>query len=101
MQRLDNSRLIVSRFFDAIDFLIKQKHIRGVQTFTKKYGINRWNFYTVKEQPESGMFEVGWLENIVRDFDISAEWLLTGNGPMIKENRANFVQRKKQTKASI
>lgn len=101
MQRLDNSRLIVSRFFEAISFLIEHKHIRGVQTFTKKYGINRWNFYTVKEQPESGMFEVGWLENLVQDFGISAEWLLTGNGPMIKENRANFVQRKKRTKASI
>lgn len=101
MQRLDNSKSIVIRFYEAVGFLIENKHIRGVQTFTKKYGINRWNFYTVKEQPESGMFEVGWLENIVRDFGISAEWLLTGNGPMIKENRANFVQRKKHTKASI
>lgn len=84
MQRLECSQAIVNRFFEAIDYLKENRYIRGTQTFTSRYDINRRNFITTKQHPESGMFEVGWMMYIVNDYDISAEWLLTGQGSMKK-----------------
>ena len=73
---------ITNRFFEAIDMLKAQKVIRGLQTFTTKYDINRWNMNTVKWNPERSMLKPEWMAYIVRDFGISADWLITGRGGM-------------------
>jgi len=73
---------IIKRFYEAIDMLIAGKVIRGKQTFTKKYDINRRNFATVQRKPESDMFQLVWISYLVTDFGISAEWIMTGRGPM-------------------
>lgn len=74
------SQIIIRRFFEAVQ-LLKQRHvIRGKQTFTNRYGINRWNFNTVEKQPERDMFQTAWLTYLVRDYGVSALWLLTGEG---------------------
>lgn len=73
---------VTRRFFEAIDMLKMQKTIRGLQTFTAKYNINRWNMNTVKAQPEKSVLKPEWLTYIVRDYNISAEWVLTGKGNM-------------------
>lgn len=77
---------IVIRFYEALDALIAMRKLRGVQTFTREYNINRWNFNTVRKNPESGMFEIVWLQYLVRDFGVSANWLLTGFGDMFSIN---------------
>lgn len=76
----EQSQKIVRRFFEAIQILKANKVIRGKQTFTERYGINRWNFNTCEKSPERDIFQVAWLENLVRDYKVSATWLITGCG---------------------
>lgn len=81
----EDSQVIVKRFFEAIYALKAQKAIRGKQTFTAKYGINRWNLNTLEKNPESDIMQIAWLSYLVNDYGISAKWLITGKGEMFKE----------------
>lgn len=78
----EDSQKIVKRFFEALYFLIDTKQIRGKQTFTRMYCINRWNMNKLEKKPESDIFQVSWLTYLVNDFGISAKWLLTGIGKL-------------------
>ncbi len=75
---------VIKRFYEALDVVIMQKRIRGVQTFTREHNINRRNFITVRNNPVSDMFQLSWLTFIVKDFGVSSDWLLTGRGNMFK-----------------
>lgn len=68
--------------YKALDAVIQKGEIRGVATFTNQHDINRRNFCTVRKRPESDMFQVAWLTYLVRDFGVSAHWLITGFGDM-------------------
>ncbi len=73
---------ITNRFFEAIDMLKAQKKIRGLQTFTRQYDINRWNIITVKHNPGKSVLKPEWIVYLVRDFNISPNWILLGRGGM-------------------
>lgn len=75
-----DSQVISNRFFEALQKLIEYKIIRGKQTFTRRYGINRWNMNTLEKNPESDMFQVAWLMYLTRDYMVSPRWLITGEG---------------------
>ncbi len=77
--------LVTKRFFEAIDMLKAQKKIRGLQTFTNRYEINRWNLVTVRTQPEVSVLKPEWIVYLVRDYGISADWILLGRGGMFSE----------------
>lgn len=77
---------ITKRFFLALDVLIGKRTIRGLKTFTDLYGINYWNFSTLRKEPTKRMLKSEWLMYLVSDFDIDAEWLLTGVGGMFKKH---------------
>lgn len=79
MQTAD-SQIVVKRFFEALHKIIEYKIIRGKQTFTRRYNINRWNMLTLEKNPESDIFQPAWLTYLVRDFMVSPRWLLTGQG---------------------
>lgn len=79
------SQAVIRRFFVAVRTLIEQKRLRGIQTFTRRYGINRRNFLTLEKQPERDMFQLEWFTALVRDWGVSARWLLTGDGEMFGE----------------
>lgn len=68
------------RFFEALQILKANKVIRGKQTFTNRYGINRWNLNTLEKEPSRDIFQVAWLEYLVRDYKVSPMWLITGEG---------------------
>lgn len=85
MQTKD-SQLIVNRFFEALRYLKEERVIRGKQTFTTKYDINRWNLNTLEKAPERDIFQPAWLTYLVRDYNISAHWLLTGEGTVFTNN---------------
>jgi hypothetical protein len=74
------SQETIKRFFQALAVLKERKIIRGKQTFTKRYNINRWNMLTQEKDPSRDIFQVAWLTYLVRDYGISPLWLLTGEG---------------------
>lgn len=75
--------MVTKRFFEAIEFLKQNKTIRGLGTFTRNHGINKWNLITVRKQPECSVLKPELLAWLVVDYGISAEWLLTGNGKIL------------------
>lgn len=82
------SQAIVKRFFEALYRLKDDRKIRGKQTFTREYGINRWNLNTLEKEPSRDIFQVAWLMYLVRDFGVSSRWLLTGYGEFYQTKNA-------------
>ncbi len=74
---------ITQRFFEALDLIKEQKRIRGLKTFSDKYDVNSWDFNTWRKKRPRIRQE--WLTYLVRDFDVSALWLLTGEGPVFSK----------------
>lgn len=83
MQTQDSQK-VVRRFFEALQILKRERIIRGKQTFTTRYGINRWNLNTLEKEPSRDIFQPAWLTYLVKDYGISARWLLTGLGEPLK-----------------
>ncbi|AUD00922.1 hypothetical protein [Spirosoma pollinicola] len=82
------SEAINKRFFEAIDELVKRRIIRGKKTFATRYELNWGNFYKLRKNPAMG-FELCFLTWLVRDFGISSQWLLTGEGEMFAKRVVN------------
>lgn len=74
--------MIVGRFFEALAWLKESRQIRGVKTFTDRYGIHRRSLQRLQKTPGTNDFKAAWLTYLVVDFGISADWLLTGEGQM-------------------
>lgn len=87
-----DSQQVIKRFFEALNTLKALHIIRGRQTFTRRYNINRWNLYTLEQQPERDMFQTAWLTYLVNDYGISAKWLLTGKGEMFAKQTIKYRQ---------
>jgi len=73
---------ISQRFFLAIETLKHQKRIRGLQTFTRKHGLNYGNMNTLKNHITTRSLKPEYLAFICEDYGISCEWLLLGKGDM-------------------
>ena len=76
----EQSQVIIKRFFEALQILKANKIIRGKQTFTSRYGINRWNMNTLEKDMSRDIFQVAWLGFLVADYKVSSAWLLVGEG---------------------
>jgi hypothetical protein len=74
---------VANRFFEAIDKLIELKQLNGKQTFCTRYDIDKRNFYLIKKKVDQHNLNVAWLTYLVRDYGVSAKWLLLGKGKMI------------------
>lgn len=80
---------ITKRFFLAIDTLQVMRKIRGLKTFTDKYGINYWNMSTLRKEPERRFLKPEWLSHLVNDYGVNAKWLLIGVGNMFVNSPNN------------
>lgn len=86
MQTNDSQKVII-RFFKAIYYLKNQRIIRGKNTFTENFGINRWNMNSLEKDMSRDIFQVAWLTYIVTEYNVSAEWLLTGKGSILTNRK--------------
>jgi hypothetical protein len=82
---------IQRRFFDALNMLISQGRLDGLQTFCRQYGLNRPKYSNLRMSLSTGhssasykFIDIEALSHLVKDFGISAEWLLVGTGGMFK-----------------
>ncbi len=73
---------IANRFFAALSRLREDRCIRGLKTFTDRYGLNRRNVAFLRDHPEEcvGRFRPSWLLYLARDYHVSPLWLLLGDG---------------------
>ncbi len=86
MQTTDSQK-VIARFFEAI-YRLKADHvIRGKQTFTARFGINRWNLNSLEKDMSRDIFQTAWLSYLVTGYGVSAEWLLTGRGDFYKKKK--------------
>jgi len=76
---------ITARFFKVIDILSEARHLRGLQTFTARYNLNRRNLMHVKERPNNAVLKPEVLAHLVRDYGVSGTWLLTGEGSVFQD----------------
>jgi len=76
---------IVERFFDVIYELKENKIIRGKQEFTRHYKINNGNFWQLEQDKSRDILQLSWISVLVRDFGVSAEWIITGIGKKYKK----------------
>ncbi len=82
----NEGKQITGRFFEALYALKARRVIRGKQTFTSRYGINRRNLNALESGSGTAQsVQLNWLVYLVRDFGVSARWLLVGDGDMFGE----------------
>jgi hypothetical protein len=74
----------MERFYSALDAIIAMQRIKGVATYCRLYDIDRRNFIAQRKDLNRGWFQLSWLQPMVKEYGISAEWLLTGHGRMFK-----------------
>jgi hypothetical protein len=91
---------IVERFFEALYNLKARKVIRGKQTFTRRYGINNRNFWLLEQDKSRDILQLAWIAHLVTDYNVSAEWIMTGKGNMYTKETPvrmlNLVNKKKK-----
>ncbi len=83
----EDSQKIIARFFQALYHLKSIGKIRGKQTFTKEFDINRWNLNSLEKDMSRDIFQAAWLNYLVEEYDVSADWLLTGRGEIMSRQK--------------
>lgn len=73
---------INSRFFQAVDYLVETRQIKGLKTLSDKWGVSRFSLTWSKNHPEEKRLKLEYIYYIVRDYNISLNWLFLGEGNM-------------------
>ena len=76
---------IINRFFEAMTYLKEERVVEGFATITKEIGMDRRNLYKIRKDPANKSLRLYWLAGMVERYNISANWLLTGQGEMIDD----------------
>ena len=96
MQNRD-SEDIVGRFFLAVETMKRDRVLGGLTPFCTRYGIDKRNLYKLREDKSRDIFQVAWLGYLVRDFGVSADWLLAGTGDFYRKKPQENRKRVKGT----
>lgn len=85
---------ISKRFIEAFENLVKEGKVADKKDFASKIGISA----SMVTEISKGRSNVGTLaiQNIVSQFNVSGDWLLTGIGNMIKSD-SNSIQTTKES----
>lgn len=80
------TKMIQSRFFQALEIAIQNGKIPGLQTFCKNHGLMRTKYQLLRtcntDEPLYKSIDIDALQFICEDFHVSPEWLLLGKGKM-------------------
>lgn len=94
---------ITNRFFKVIEILSDARYFKGLKTFTTLHDLNRRNIMRVKNSPNNTVLKPELIALLVRYHNVSAEWLLTGEGFIFKNNTnvPPTVERKRRGKSNL
>lgn len=83
------SKKITARFFEALKALKELGIIRSKQAFATEYGLNRANMAALQHgKGTATSVHLSWLTYLILDFNVSADWLMTGRGEMFVGGKA-------------
>lgn len=77
----EKSQSINKRFFEAYDALLALGKIKSKNAFCVDHDIDRRNFDRLREDP-GREFQMSWLTALVVEYNVSADWILTGRGKL-------------------
>lgn len=85
---------IQRRFFEALDTAIMLGRVDSLTAFCDDHNFNRTKYSRIRNTIDKPMEErlykiidIDALSAICKDFGVSADWLLTGRGKMLKTDR--------------
>lgn len=78
---------VTSRFYEAVNFLIENKTIRGKQTYCTLAGIDKRSYYRQESDYQASLLQFFWLIPLITEYRINAKWLLTGKGGMFEKGK--------------
>lgn len=77
------SQEVVARFYQAVRYLINNGELRSLRDFTEKHEILYSNFHKAMTNNASQILQIAWMTPLITEYNISANWLLTGSGSMV------------------
>ena len=82
---MNHDKQIVNRFYMAVDALYSLGDIKSFRRFEEEIGADHSVFYSLrKNDRKHTRIHPSWLRHLVAHYDISAEWLLLGEGRMFR-----------------
>ena len=85
---------IQRRFFQALDLAISLGNVGSLTAFCDDHKLNRTKYSRIRSTLDKPMDErlykvidIDALSSICKDFGVSADWLLTGRGKMLKTDK--------------
>ena len=87
---MDAKKQVSTRFIEAYEALLKEKKVSDKRDFATKLGISA----SMITEISKGRSSVGTsaIQNIVLQFNINANWLLTGEGEMLQGENGRKVE---------
>lgn len=76
---------VMQRFYDALEACKQSSVITTVSDYCERHGIAPDALYRQRKHRERGLFEIGWAVPLIRNYGVSARWLLTGVGSMFAQ----------------
>ena len=87
---MDAKKQVSARFIEAYETLLKEKKVSDKRDFATKLGISA----SMITEISKGRSSVGTsaIQNIVLQFNINANWLLTGEGDMLQGENGRKIE---------
>lgn len=93
---------IQSRFFNAIETMIRRRKLAGLNTFCRQFNLNGPKYSNLRsawrdpaKQVAYKLIDMDALYYLVRYYNVSSDYLLLGKGPMFKET-SGPIERKRE-----
>lgn len=94
----DQTTAIQERFFRAINALIESGKLAGMKTFCGEYGLHKAKYTNLrnailapKRETKYRLIDIEALHYLVKDYNVNANWLLTGRGSMFR-GQSTFIR---------